>query len=94
MKKKITLCIEFRGGKGHAFINISPADNYPIMKQDFSACHDYHLDPDKTYFVSLDGVSPSGGSTVATLKVDGIEGTQKIEVKKAGPFSKYFKVTV
>ena len=88
--KRITICIEFKGGKGYCYVNIIPSD-YGIYKQSFSGCHIFFLKPGD-YTIYLDGVSPAGGTTVTVLMDD--EEIGRARVTKAGPFSKYIDITI
>lgn len=85
---KITLCFEFSGGRGYAYVNLVPS-NYGIYKQDFSGCHEFQLGRG-IFTIYIDGVSPAGGTKIsATINDDRII-TKR--VTSAGHFSKVIEI--
>ena len=92
--KKVTLCLEFRGGTGYAYINIIPSD-YSTFRQDFDGCHDFYLS-EGTYAITLEGVAPVSDefptTLTAKLQIDGNDaGTIKIP---GGSYRKNFQFDI
>ena len=61
--------IEFLNGAGHVEINIVPLDG-TTKSLEHSGSVSYSLDSG-SYSVTLDGVSPAGGSTNVSMSLDG-----------------------
>ncbi|MEC5142472.1 hypothetical protein [Chitinophaga sp. 212800010-3] len=89
--KKVTLCLEFRGGKGHAYVNVVPS-NYGIEKVAASGCIEYELASPGTYTIMFEGNSPAGGTTATLYIDDAVFATRTISSE--GYYSRYFKITI
>jgi len=86
---EVTVCLEFRSGKGYCYITVIPTD-YEIYRMDNSECVAYTLKPG-SYEIMLEGISPAGGTKAELFIEDVLSGTKNM---KEGPFSRYFNVSI
>ena len=86
----MTICLTFRGGKGHCYVTILNTD-IPIDKFERTECHDYKI-TSGMYDILFQGVSPAGGTTIEVKEGQDILATRKIN--EAGYFSRRTRITV
>ncbi|MFM2361877.1 MAG: hypothetical protein EAZ16_03010 [Sphingobacteriales bacterium] len=89
--KKIFLCLEFKGGKGHCYVTILMSD-YHIVKFDESECYEYLL-PTGSYDILCDGVCPSMSTTI-TITDENETVLAKRRITREGNFSKIIQITL
>lgn len=88
--KSISICLTFRGGKGHCYVTVIPS-SYDIVKFERSECYEYKLPPG-TYDIMFQGVSPKGGTTISVS--EGENEIAKREITREGYFSKKITTTI
>lgn len=87
----ISICIEFRGGKGHCYVTILLSE-YEIIKFETTECYEYNL-PSAEYDILFEGVSPAEGTKIKITDSGGNE-IGKRHITKEGYFSKKVTITI